>query len=281
MGWLALWIAVVALGALGLVASANSLRFDRRVGREARQMWAGAAMPLLDQSRTSSLPAPVQRYLALALGGRERAVRTVRLRHHGVFRTTLDGGWLPIRGSEYFAADPPGFVWWGRVRMAPGLWIDARDRCVDGAGSMHISAESSVTIGHASGPTVDQGAQLRLLGELAWLPTALLDRRYVSWSAVDERRARVTLLLGGREVAGVFEFGQDGLPVTFSADRYRDLGGGRSELTPWSGGLADYRRVDGMLVPHEMTAYWHVGGRRIGYARFVVERLEYDVPAPF
>jgi hypothetical protein len=282
MGWVAVWIAVMVVGALGLVASANSIRFDRRVGREVQQMWTGAAAPLgIDRGRIDELPAPAGRYLALAIGDRARAVGTVRLRHHGTFRPKLEGGWLPIRGRQYFAADPPGFVWWGRVQLAPGLWIDARDRCVEGAGSMYVSAESSATIGQASGPAIDQGALLRLLAEMAWFPTALLDRRYVSWAAVDERRARVTLRVEGHEVSGVFEFGEDGLPVAFFAERHRDLGGGQSALTPWSGAMADFRRADGMLVPHEMTAYWHIDGGRVQYARFVVERLEYDAAAPF
>ena len=278
MGWLSLWVAVVVLGALGLAASLNGMRFEHRVDREAGRMWAEAATPVLDPARIRDLPAPARRYLAQAVAGRQQAVRTVRLSHGGRFRPKIEGGWLPIRGRQSFAADPPGFVWWGRVRMAPGLWIDACDRSVKGSGSMLVSAESSVTLGRASGPAIDQGALLRLLGEMVWFPTALLDGRYVSWAAVDDRRARATLRVGGLEVAGVFEFGEDGLPVSFSADRYRDLGGGQSVLTPWSGGLADFRRVDGMLVPHELTAYWHVDGRSIPYAHFLVEQLEYDVP---
>jgi hypothetical protein len=37
----------------------------------------------------------------------------------------------------------------------------------------------------------------------------------------------------------------------------------------------------GLLVPHRMTAVWDVGGQAIPYARFLVERLEYDTAAPF
>jgi hypothetical protein len=275
MGWTGLWIAVVGSG-VAVVGLANSRRFARRVRREAEEMWAAAAAPPpIDRARVDELPAPVRRYVANALANGPPAVRTARLRHGGTFRPKLDGGWLPIRGEQYFVASPPGFVWWGRARVAPGLWIDARDRSVGGIGNMRVMAESTFTLADASGPEIDQGALLRLLAEMTWFPTALLDDRYVTWTAVDDRRTRATLGVGGREVACLFEFGVDGLPASVSADRYRDLGG-RAVLTPWRGEFADYRAVRGMLVPHQVAVYWHVDGQDIPYARFQVERLEYN-----
>jgi hypothetical protein len=282
MWWLALWVVLTAISALGVLVTANSVRFGRRVAREVRDMWAGSAEARrIEHERLEALPGPVRRYLNKALGRREIAPRTVRLRHGGTFRPSLDGNWLRIRGEQYFAADPPGFVWWGRVLVAPGLWIEARDRSVGGAGNMFIVAESTVTLANSVGPELDQGGLLRLLGEMMWFPTALLDDRYVRWSAVDDRRAGATLNVGGREVAGTFEFGEDGLPALFTADRYRDVGGGQAVLTRFSGRSSDYREVDGLLVPHRVVAAWHVDGQESAYAAFEVERLEFDATAPF
>ena len=234
----------------------------------------------MDRARLSAVPPPVRRYLEKALGSREREVRTVRLHHGGTFRTRLDGKWLPIRGQQWFATGPPGFVWWGRIAMMPGLWVEARDRSIDGAGNMLVRAESTITLADARGPELDQGALLRLLGEMVWFPTAFLDERYVAWDPIDERHAMARLHVGGRAVGGVYEFGDDGLPAAFRADRYRDLGGGRSALTPFLGQCEDYRAESGLIVPHRMTALWQVGGRDIPYARFLVDRIDYDVPPP-
>jgi hypothetical protein len=282
MLWLAVWTAVLIVGAFGLVACVNRLRFARRVASEAKEMLAQSGQPrLIDRNRLATLPAPVRRYLEKALGSRERTARSVRLHHGGTFRTTLDGKWLPIRGEQYFSADPPGFIWWGRIAMMPGLWVEARDRSVGGTGNMLVRAESTFTLADARGPELDQGALLRLLGEMVWFPASFLDERYVTWSAVDDRHATATLRVGGREVSGVYEFGDDGLPTAFRAERYRDLGGGRSALTPFTGECADFRDEGGLLVPHGMTALWHVGDEAVPYARFLVERLEYDTTAPF
>ena len=214
MLWLVTWIAVFAVAALGVVASANSLRFRRRVASEARHLYAGPNEPFhIDRTRLQELPPSVRRYLARAIGSRDIAIRTARLGHGGVFRTKLDGAWLPIRGEQYFSAAPPGFVWWGRIRIAPGLWVDARDRSVEGVGSMRILLESTFALGDSSGAELDQGALLRLLGEMVWLPTSLADERYVSWSALDEGTAEARLRVDAREVSALFEFGADGLPA--------------------------------------------------------------------
>lgn len=146
---------------------------------------------------------------------------------------------------------------------------------------MFVSLASSFTLADRRGPEMDQGSMLRLLSELVLLPTTYLDERYVTWAAADESKARATLRVNGREVAGVFEFGGDGLPVGFSADRYFDTGDGRAELRPWSGEYADYRAVAGLLVPHRFVGYWHVDGQRIPYVDFLLEPPEYDAKAPF
>lgn len=125
--------------ACGVVASANSVRFERRVAREVREMEVSIGAPLLDRRPLVELPDPVRRYLTKAVGARQRAIRTVRLHHGGTFRPSLHGSWFPIRGEQHFTADPPGFIWWGRVRMFPGLWIDARDRSVKGVGNMFVN----------------------------------------------------------------------------------------------------------------------------------------------
>ena len=271
-------VVLVMLVGLGTFVAVNSVRFGQRVQRDVAALW-DQLPPLrsIDREALVRLPPPVRTYLEQALGSRTHFIRTVRLQHGGSFRPSLEGGWVSIRGRQSFALDPPGFVWWGRARIARGLWIDARDRSLRGTGSMLVSAESSYTLADSSGPELDQGALLRLLGEMSWFPTVFLDERYVTWQAVDDRRARATLQVNGREVTGLFTFGDDGLPAMFSAERYRDLGKGGSVLTPFTGRSSDFQRVDGLLVPHQMAAAWIVDGEEKPYVRFSVERIEFDV----
>jgi hypothetical protein len=217
------------------------------------------------------LPAPVARYRQLAVGDRA-PVRTLRLRHSGTFSTSQTSKPAAIRGTQLFTADPPGFLWLGQIRMAPGLWVDARDMSVAGAGSMRVLLDATLTLADARGPQVDQGAALRLLAEMPWFPTSLFDARSVTWSAIDANHARATLRMRDREVSGVFEFGPDGLPLRMTAERFTDKG----ELRPWGGTYGDWRTVSGMRVPFEAKVTWQLPSGPFTYAHWRVHSMEYD-----
>ena len=109
---------------------------------------------------------------------------------------------------------------------------------------------------------------------MAWFPSAYRDRRYVTWTAIDDTSARATLRVRGVEVSAVFHFGADGLPERVTASRYRDVDG-KAVLTPWTGRGRDYRRVNGMLVPFEMESTWELE-QPFTCLRFRVEQLEVE-----
>lgn len=279
----AVWAVVLAVTAAALLVTVQRERFRRGVARDARRLWSlppgaakGAERPAVD-----ALPAPVRRYLEVSGALRRSAVRAVRLRHGGTFRMASGGRWAPIRGEQYFGAHPPGFVWWGRVRVAPGLWVEARDRSVAGEGQMLVRLAGTWTLADVRGPDLDQGALLRCLAELVWLPTAFLDPRHVSWTAVDDASARASLRVGGREVEALFRFGPDGLPAALEARRHAAEPDGRTVLRPWSGTYAGYREIDGLRVPLRVEVSWTVDGRVEPYARWELEGVEYDRAEPF
>jgi hypothetical protein len=122
---------------------------------------------------------------------------------------------------------------------------------------------------------------LRLLSDFVLFPSVLLDERHMTWKPLDERQATATLRASGVSVTGTFEFGDDGLSRSFRAERYMDTGTGEPKLLPWSGDYADYRRVNGLLVPHHFIGYWHVDGQRIPYVDFLLETPKYNVREPF
>jgi hypothetical protein len=254
---------------LVVVVGVNRLHYARRIASEVRAL--EAVPPMVGPAIACELPAIVERYRRLALGDRA-PVRTLRLRHGGTFRMSPTAKPKPIRGEQWFTADPPGFVWSGRVRLGPGIWIDARDMIVAGAGNMRVTLDDTITVADARGPRFDQGDALRLLAEMVWYPTALFDSRTVTWSEIDACYARATLRLNGITVSCIFEFGSDGLPVGMTAERYTDTG----ELRPWGGVYRDWHTVEGMRVPFEAEVAWQ-GTSPFVYAHWRVDSIEYDV----
>jgi len=270
MGWLVLFVILSLVGLSGIVVYVNQLRFERRVASEIRAL-VSAPPRATPWPGSSEFPPPVERYRQLAVGNRA-PVRTLRMRHGGTFRMSSTTKAFPIRGTQIFTADPPGFLWTGHIRLAPGVWIDARDMTLRGKGSMRVMLDDTVLIIDADGAQLDQGSALRLLAEMPWYPTSLFDTRSVTWSPIDADRARATLRIGDLEVSAVFEFGPDGLPLQVTAKRFKDKG----ELEPWGGLYRDWRTVSGMRVPFEAEVFWQLESGPFTYAHWRLDSMEYD-----
>jgi hypothetical protein len=142
--------------------------------------------------------------------------------------------------------------------------------------------ESTATMQDAAGAALDQGALVRLLGELTWAPSTLRDGRYVRWEPVDAESARAFLTVNGRQVSAVFHFGADGLPEGFTAERFRDMGPGKpAVLAPFRGRCLDWRQIGEVRVPFRVEGAWVIDGQPFTFADFRVERVEHDRPEPF
>jgi len=272
MGWLVLFVTLTIVGLGGIVVYVNQLRFERRIAREIRTL-VSAPSCVAPWPSFGDFPPPVARYRRLAVGNRV-PVHALRMRHGGTFRmsTTANAKAFPIRGTQTFTANPPGFLWVGHIRVAPGIWVDARDMTLLGKGSMRVLLDDTLLIIDAQGAHLDQGSALRLLAEMPWYPTSLFDTRSVTWSAIDADHARATLRLDDLEVSAVFEFGPDGLPRQLTAERFTDKG----ELRPWGGIYRDWRTVSGMRVPFEAEVYWELDSGPFTYAHWRVDSIEYD-----
>ena len=217
------------------------------------------------------LPPLVARYRELGVAA-HAPLRTLRLRHHGTFCVNPTAKPAAISGEQLFTSDPPGFLWTGRVHMFPGLWVDARDMCVGGLGSMRVLLDDTLSLVDAKGSEIDQGSALRLLAEMAWYPTALFDRRWVTWQALDTTHASATLRIGDQAVSGIFEFGANGLLAGMQAERFMDKAG----LKPWGGIYRDWRTVSGMQVPFEVEVWWQLDTGRFTYAHWLIDSLAFD-----
>ena len=198
----------------------------------------------------------MRRHLRFAIPQNAAAIRTVRLRHDGFFCPNPGPRWFPIQGEQYFTIDPPGFVWYARIRMLPLLWIEARDCLISGHGNMLVKFNSIFTLADAHGAGIDQGSQARWLAEAVWFPLAFASDR-IRWDSIDSSSsARATLLGEGLPVSLVVEFDEDRRAARVRGERYRAVEGGQAVLSPWSGSCTDYRDFSGLQVPSRVEVSW-------------------------
>lgn len=278
--WWQILLALAILVVLGTGAALwiGARRMDDRIDGEVRAMIAAlpgeADTAAVSLERLPELPAPVRRYLeAAGIEGRPPPA-FARLRHGGTFSPDGGGRWLPVRGEEYFTARPPAFLWAASVPAAPGVSVLVRDRYVGGEGQMLVTMGGLFRIQEVEGPELDRASLLRWLSELPVLPSALLPDERLSWEAVDDTSARVTVRDGSVEASGVYLFGPDGMPSGFRARRHRTEGD-RQMLRDWEGWYRDYREVDGLRVPGAFGVAWTVDDREEPYARFELDEIEF------
>lgn len=272
-----------AVIACAVVIAAALAAFEGRMNREARELLSRVppgAGAVLRAEELEPLPAPVRRWLeAAGVVGRRRA-RTGRLVQAGKLRLRRGGAWLEARAEQYFDLEHAAFTWIVKTELAGAVPVVGRDRCVEGRGNMLIKLLGLVTVANASGPRIDEGTLLRLLGELVWFPSAAL-APWVSWEAIDESRARATLTAGGTSVSAELCFDASGRFEKLRAQRWYSPAGRDGSLEPWEVTARAWKRFDGIEIPSQGDVVWKLGDGDLDTYRWRIELLELDVPETF
>lgn len=207
-----------------------------------------------------SLPAPVVRYLRLALP-HMRSIQRVRLKQVGSLRTDINRDrWMRFSAEHTVVPPATAFDWNARVAIAPLLHVRVRDALIGGRGSTRVSVLSALTLSAVSGtPEMNSGSLHRFLAEAVWYPSALLPSPTLAWTEIDATRALATLTDHGATVSLEFRFAETGeVTGIFTPQRWGRFPEGYRQV-PWEGHFRDYRDRGGAVVPTEGDVGWYVG----------------------
>jgi hypothetical protein len=212
------------------------------------------------------LPGPVRRHLIQAIAPGTPLATSARLRMRGRIKV---GCWLPFRA--YQVLNPHhGLVWAAR---AAGV-IAGSDRYLDGVGGMDWKLLGLVTVAHATGPDVARSAAGRAGVEGMWVPTALLPRFGVRWSADGPDRVSVRHRVGETPVEVHYRLDVAGRMRSFVLDRWSDPdGAGTYGWYPFGGEVTGYRTFDGVTIPAAGRAGWFFGTDRWPDGEFMRYRI--------
>jgi uncharacterized protein DUF6544 len=248
--------------------------FARLVRRDVRALRARAApgrAGVVTEEMLADLPEPVRRYLRYAGVVGRPFPGTVWLRRTGTMR--LGPRWLPFDAEEHYSVQPPGFVWAGTARLGPFPVARARDMYAGGEGRMLVKAASLWPVVDASSEQMDQGEMLRYLNEMTWFPAAFLAGN-ISFQAVDDSSARVTLTDHGRAATATMFFDTQGRLTDFVAQRYRTPDS--SDPDTWSTPVTGYGEFEGLRLPVTSKAIYKLPGRDLEYITVTLTDLHYD-----
>jgi hypothetical protein len=201
------------------------------------------------------LPAAARRYLETAIAPGAPLAVSARLRMRGRIRV---GRWWPFRAREVLSPHH-GFVWQAR---AAGV-ISGSDRYLDGAGVLDWKLAGLVTVAHAEGADVSRSAAGRAGFESMWIPTALLPRFDVAWSAQGEHDVTARYRVGATPLEVCFRIDDAGHIESLAFDRWGDPDDtGTWGWHPFGGEVTGYQSFGAVTVPSAGHFGWFYGTER-------------------
>jgi hypothetical protein len=202
-----------------------------------------------DPGELDGLPEPVRRHLTQAIAPGTPPYTSARLTMRGQIKV---GRWLPFRARQVLNPGR-GFIWTAR---AAGV-IAGSDRYLDGAGAMRWRLAGLVTVAAGDGPDVSRSAAGRAGAEAIWLPTALLPRFGVRWSAPADDRVTAAFAVGETPVTLELRLDPAGRIVSLAFDRWGDPAAtGSFGWHRFGGQITGYASFGGLTIPAQGRLGW-------------------------
>jgi len=231
-------------------------------------------MSNVKESDLQNLPQPVRTWLqAAGVIGKPKHPQ-VRVVQSARMRLKPEQKQMPVRAEQEFTASPPGFIWRARIKMAPLLFITGRDTYAQGCGHMLIKLMALFPVVNARGPEIDQGTLLRFLGEMVWFPQAAL-QDYIRWEEIAPQQVRAVMEYKDVHGEGIFTFNEGGMPVSFTADRYREENGTYT-LRPWKITISEHCTFDDLTAPSRGSVTWELEDGDFTWFDFEITAIEHS-----
>ncbi|WP_420430913.1 DUF6544 family protein [Hyphobacterium sp.] len=209
--------------------------------------------PEFSRDMIADLPEPARRYFTFAISEGTPLRTVVRLKMEGRFGMGDKSapGYQSMQADQVLAA-PYGFVW----------------SMTAGSGMMHLSGSDSGSwtrfwlaglfpVARLGGePDHARSAFGRYIAEsVFWSPAALLPGPGVSWMAVSENMARVTVQLGELKQAVDISVDAQGQLQYVKFERWSNANSDKTyRLQPFGGYLSEYREFSGFRLPTHVEA---------------------------
>lgn len=244
--------------AVGLYAWSSSLSraFDQRRS-------AAAAVPLtephvLTEDDLDHLPDPVRRYIALTGSIGRPVVTEIDMHFDAIMYDAPGAPGMAGPVVQYERFDTPDRLFFMKTTMK-GLPVAVLHDFNRDQATMRVRIAGMANVVNIAGPQLTRTETVTILNDLAFFaPSRLIDPR-LSWTAVDNRQAKVAFTLGPNTVSADLIFNDAGELVDFvSEDRGMLEKDGSLRLARWNTPLAQYREFDGWRLASEGDAIWHL-----------------------
>jgi hypothetical protein len=224
-------------------------------GRLEADLSLPSAPDAFSDGELDGLPEPVRRYFRAAVAPGAPLAAVARLRMRGRIKLGL---WLPFRARQVLAPHR-GFVWAARVA---GI-ISGSDQYIDGSGWMQWKLLGLVPIVRAEGPDISRSSVGRFGAESIWLPTSLLPRFGIAWTADHDSHATAQFHVDDVELALHLSLDDRARVRSVRLDRWADPeSSGSFDWHPFGIEVDGYATFDGVSIPNRGRGGWFFGTDR-------------------
>lgn len=254
-GTMKLIIALSLFCVFCLAAFGALLVWDRRADRNELQRLVElqpSAPRVFSAELIANLPEPARRYFTFTIQPGTPLLPVVEIDMTGQFSlgTKDKPSYQPMEARQILAA-PHGFVW--AMRTRGGMPLSGSD-----SGSWtRFRVFWLIPVARLGGdPDHTRSAFGRYVAEaVIWSPAALLPGPAVTWEALDEHSARVTIRHDGLEQALDVTVDADGRPVEVRFERWSNANPDKvHRLQPFGALMSDFRDVQGYRLPFRVEA---------------------------
>jgi len=207
-----------------------------------------------DRCMVEGLPEPARRFFGLAIAPGTPLLTVAELHMGGEFSLGPPDRpvYQPMDARQILAA-PEGFLW--TLRLPNG--VSGSDFGSPARGWTRFRIFGLVPVARLGGARDHTRAAFgRYVAEAVfWTPAALLPRPGVTWEALGEDAARVTVTAGDLSQAVDVRLDAEGRPLVVEFQRWSDANPERRyRLQPFGGFLSDFREVQGFRVLFSVEA---------------------------
>ncbi|MBD0390496.1 MAG: hypothetical protein ICV54_29360 [Nostoc sp. C3-bin3] len=271
-----IFLSIGALVAIAFIALAiNKVRADQEVDRIWRSLEAVPAEHSFTEDMIVELPAPVKRYFLHAIAPGTPVASSVSLEMSGSFRMTQDKPWIPMQAKEIISA-LKGLVWKPVIGSGLSQFVGT-DYYANKSGRMRFFLWGVIPLVNAHSPDINRSSIGRFVGELIWLPSALLPEYGVSWQAIDEKTIQASLKIDGEPVTLTLVIDTNGKLLKLSLPRWGEhTEDGSFAYIPFGGEVQKEHTFGGFTIPSQMSVGWWFGTDRYSeFFRATIEQAEF------
>ena len=266
---------LIIIGFILLVLLIGRINLELKFKQQVKTLFLSADKnfnKIYSEKQLEGLPIPVQRYFKYVLKDGQLYINSVRLTHNGFFKTDLKKDFIKITGEQYFSARKPQFIWKGVTTM-----FTARDFYIDDKGGLIATLLDLYNVVNAKGSSFDEGELQRYVAESVWLPTNLLPSEYIRWTAIDDNSAK--LLFEYKTIAFDFivRFNAIGEIIEIEGNRFMTA----NKKEKWVCKMGNYQERNGVKIPISDQAIWRLKDGDHVYAKFEVQKIEFNIAEKF